>query len=107
MKTIDILKEFIDFHWKPIDFLREFIDFHYKPLQMNSLRNSLIFIENHWFLRPPVSDFDDPFSKNNDFGTRQRIQRIPADPAELPETSPSAAAPTPPSTRAGGQDDGS
>ena len=51
--------------------------------------------------RRPKSDFGDPLSKNNDFGTRSPFS------ADSAETVSATAAPTPPTTRAGGQDDGS
>ena len=54
--------------------------------------------------RRPKSDFDDPLSKCNDFGTRSAFSDISDASAEMVS---STAARTLPNTRAGGQDDGS
>ena len=50
------------------------------------------------------SELNDPFIKNAGFGT---IIRNPPDPPDLPETVSATAARTLPTTRTGGQDDGS
>ena len=64
-------------------------------------RKTSIFLKKQ---RRPESDFDDPLSKNTDFGTRSRFSDFSADSAEMVS---STAARTLPNTRAGGQDDGS
>ena len=71
------------------------------------LKNSKKNIRFFSISRRPKSDFDDPLSKNNDFGTRPEIPGIAGNRGESAETVAATAAPTPTNTRAGGQDDGS
>ena len=58
--------------------------------------------KKHHARAPPRAKSDDPLSKNKDFGTRPGIA---GNRGESAETVAATAAPTPPNTRAGGQDD--
>ena len=57
--------------------------------------------------RRPKSDFDDPLSKNMDFGILERIPSNSADPVGSPGNGVIHCGSDPPTSRAGSQDDGS